>query len=178
VREVPSTTTSFSDTTIRESFARCYRIVAVDRSGNASEPSEQVCNDNCPYYELPNVFTPNNDGKNDVFSAFNIRDYLASCNNPENCEIPPNLVSKCARFVKSVKFKVYNRWGQEVYAYEAIFGDENSNIYIDWSGKDSNGVMLTPAVYYYVAEVTFDVINPSDRLQTFKGWVHLVDGQQ
>src|SRR5690606_20345787 len=52
------------------SFARCYRIQAIDRSGNASELSDPICFDNCPYYELPNFFTPNGDYCNDVFSAF------------------------------------------------------------------------------------------------------------
>ena len=52
------------------SFARCYKIAAVDVSGNVGELSEELCIDNCPYYELPNVFTPNNDDYNDVFSAF------------------------------------------------------------------------------------------------------------
>jgi hypothetical protein len=174
IAEVPAVQTTYSDTNL-PSFARCYTIVAVDRSGNESEPSEPVCNDNCPYYELPNVFTPNGDGKNDVFSAFNIRDYLESCSNPEECVIPQNLIEKCARFVEKVKFKVFNRWGQEVYSYES--GSENS-IFIDWDGKNSSGVELSPAVYYYVAEVTFITLDPGSSTQTFKGWVHLVDGQQ
>jgi hypothetical protein len=124
---------------------------------------------------LPNVFTPNGDGKNDEFSAFNIRDYLKNCPNPEDCTIPQNLIEKCARFVDKVKFKVFNRWGQEVYSYES--GSENS-IYIDWDGKDEGGVELAPAVYYYVAEVTFFTLDPNNKVKNFKGWVHLVDGQQ
>lgn len=171
--QVPAVQTTYSDVGL-PTFARCYTIVAVDRSGNESEPSEPVCNDNCPYYELPNVFTPNGDGKNDEFSAFNIRDYLKNCPNPEDCTIPQHLIEKCARFVDKVKFKVFNRWGQEVYSYES--GSENS-IYIDWDGKDEGGVELAPAVYYYVAEVTFFTLDPSNSVKTYKGWVHLVDGQ-
>ena len=49
------------------SFKGCYKISSVDRSGNESELTEVICNDNCPYYELPNVFTPNEDGINDEF---------------------------------------------------------------------------------------------------------------
>ncbi len=55
------------------SYAYCYKISAVDRSLNESELSDAVCNDNCPYYELPNVFTPNGDNCNDLFSAYSDR---------------------------------------------------------------------------------------------------------
>src|SRR5690606_12422741 len=48
----------------------CYYITALDRSGNVSEPSNVVCVDNCPNYELPNAFTPNGDNTNDTFQAF------------------------------------------------------------------------------------------------------------
>ena len=47
-----------------------YFITALDRSGNESIPSDTVHRDNCPYYLLPNVFTPNEDGKNDFFYSF------------------------------------------------------------------------------------------------------------
>ena len=155
------------------SYARCYRIAAVDRSGNVGELSDEVCFDNCPYYELPNVFTPNADGFNDLFSAFSIRDY-ASCSEDGECVILDILKLKCARFVQTVQFKVFNRWGKEVYTYTGKISDEVNSIYIDWDGRDTNGGELTAAVYYYVAEVTFDSVDPANRKKTFKGWVHLI----
>jgi len=72
-------------------LAGCYRITAFDANGNESKPSEQVCSVNCPVYELPNAFTPNGDGKNDIYRP------RKSC------------------FIASVDFKVYNRWGQLVF---------------------------------------------------------------
>ncbi|HEX6890202.1 MAG TPA: gliding motility-associated C-terminal domain-containing protein, partial [Chryseolinea sp.] len=154
------------------SFARCYKVAAVDRSGNIGELSEELCIDNCPYYELPNVFTPNSDLKNDFFSAYSIRGY--ECGEDGCPDVPPQLTLKCARFVQSVTFTVYNRWGQEVYDYDGRVGDGENNIYIDWDGRDDKGSELASGVYYYVAEVTFDSVNPANQTKKIKGWVHLV----
>ena len=152
------------------SFARCYKISAVDVSGNVGEPSDELCIDNCPYYELPNVFTPNGDNVNDEFSAYSIRGF--DCG--EGDCIPAELRLKCARFVKSVTFTVYNRWGQEVYTQLGRINNDAQSIYIDWNGKDANRQDLTSGVYYYIAEVTFDTVDPSTGSQTLKGWVHLI----
>ncbi|MGC3943151.1 MAG: gliding motility-associated C-terminal domain-containing protein [Chryseolinea sp.] len=152
------------------SFARCYKIAAVDVSGNVGELSDELCIDNCPYYELPNVFTPNNDNVNDEFSAYSIRGF--DCG--EGDCIPAELRLKCARFVESVNFTVYNRWGQEVYSQFSRIGNDSQSIYIDWNGKDANRQDLTSGVYYYVAEVTFDTVDPANSTQMLKGWVHLI----
>jgi len=73
------------------SVAGCYIIVAVDSAGNRSPLTNEVCTDNCPEYELPNIFTPNTDGLNDQY-------------------IPVK-----NRHIKSVEFVMYNRWGQIVF---------------------------------------------------------------
>lgn len=141
------------------SFAGCYRISALDNSGNESDRSEAICNDNCPYFELPNIFTPNDDGYNDTFRAFD----------------KPN--AKCPRFVKNVHFRVYNRWGYEVYNSDIkkeseIFNEHST--YIEWDGRDFTGKMLPQGTYYYSAEVEFDVMNPKLSKHIYKGWVHLL----
>jgi hypothetical protein len=155
------------------SFAACYKISAVDRAGNESELSEPFCFDNCPYYELPNVFTPNDDKCNDLFSAFSDRISVdengnGPCGGPIDLE---NLRTRCARFVQKVSFTVYNRWGKEVYNYQS--GGERT-IYIDWDGNDNNGKELSSGVYYYSAEVIFDVVDPKNQKQIIKGWVQIV----
>ncbi len=73
------------------SVAGCYYVTATDSTGNESVPSASVCADNCPNYSLPNVFTPNNDGKNDVFQPFPYK------------------------YVKEISIKIYNRWGTLVF---------------------------------------------------------------
>lgn len=157
------------------SMAFCYKISAVDRSGNESELSEPSCNDNCPYYELPNVFSPN-DGNpcNDRFSAWGMPAEYQKFDESTgeviwNCgEVD---LKKCARFVQSVVFTVYNRWGKEVYTYRS--GSERS-IYIDWDGRDDQGKELAAGIYYYSAEVVFDSVDPEKANQTIKGWVHIL----
>ena len=158
-----------------KSFARCYKISAVDRSGNESELSEQYCFDNCPNYELPNVFTPNGDPCNDKFSAYSDRIQVdeqgqGPCGPVDLRE----LNAKCARFVERVDFRVYNRWGKEVFNHVGVKGDESRSIYIDWDGRDSSGQALSAGVYFYIAEVTFDVVDPAKQNRTIKGWVHLI----
>jgi len=167
-----TTDTVFNDQNLR-SFARCYKVAAVDRSGNEGELSDEMCIDNCPYYELPNVFTPNGDQYNELFSAYSIRGYNCG-ENGESCLIPDILKLKCARFVDQVEFKVFNRWGQEVYQYNSAEGDSQASIYIDWNGKDNSGGELSTGVYYYVAKVKFITVDPSGSTQNFKGWVHLI----
>lgn len=150
------------------SFKGCYKVKAIDRSGNESEFSETFCVDNCPNYMLPNVFTPNGDECNEVFSAYGV-----NRNIDEQGSGPCGPVDRtqCARFVRSVNFSVFNRWGGKVYEYQS--GGENT-IYINWDGRSSEGVDLPAGVYYYLAEVTFDVVDPSAAKQDFKGWVHLL----
>ena len=153
------------------SFARCYRIQAVDRSGNKSELSEAVCFDNCPYYELPNIFTPNDDGCNDIFSAYSNRNLSAENGGGACAAVPPESRAKCARFVERVFLRIYNRWGKEVYSYES--GGE-STIFVDWDGRNDDGRELSTGVYYYVADVTFDSVDPEKQKQIVKGWVQLM----
>jgi hypothetical protein len=160
------------------SFAGCYKISAVDRAGNESELSEPFCFDNCPYYELPNVFTPNGDKCNDKFSAFNARDIVVADGGVITSECGAlslerlaEIQKKCARFVDKVYFTVFNRWGTEVYKYES--GGERT-IYIDWDGKDNSGSELSAGVYYYEAQVAFNVVDPAKRNQTIRGWVQIV----
>lgn len=72
-------------------IAGCYAITAIDTFANESSFSNIICVDNCPVYELPNTFTPNGDGQNDLFVPY----------------------PYC--FVEEVDFQVVNRWGEVVF---------------------------------------------------------------
>lgn len=149
------------------SLARCYKVEAIDGLGRASQMSEASCGDNCPYFELPNVFTPNGDACNDTFSAY--YDPGAAGDEEMPCLVMGTI--RCPRFVVRVDFRVLSRWGNEVYRYTS---DGEGSIYIDWDGRDNNGNALESAVYYYVADVHFDMLDPGKKVKRFKGWVHLL----
>lgn len=85
-----ASTTLFLDE-LEASIAGCYYITAIDTAGNVSLPSDTVCVDNCPNYELPNAFTPNSDGDNDLFIPYPYR------------------------FIESIDLQIFNRWGGLVF---------------------------------------------------------------
>lgn len=103
--ELITETTNLNDTFFyhrpnAENLAGCYYVTFTDSlhaggiggGNNQSMPSNIGKTDNCPIYELPNTFTPNGDGHNDLFIPY----------------LP-------YRFIKSVDFVVVNRWGETVF---------------------------------------------------------------
>ena len=119
-------------------------VTATDSSGNESAQSNIVCKDNCCFFQLPNIFTPNNDGKNDTF-------------HPD----PRSL------FIRSIKFTVFNRWGEKVY-------ESTDDPAINWRGVNNAGKAVSDGTYYYQAEVEFLTLEPQNAKKTYKGWVEIV----
>lgn len=107
------------------SIVGCYAVNAIDSNNNIGNLSNIVCIDvdSCFNYTLPNFFTPNNDGKNDLFTPF-----------PYN-------------FINKIELKIYNRWGS------IVFETTNPDINWDGkdinSGKDcSDGVYFYTCKVY------------------------------
>lgn len=101
-------------------LVNCSAIIEVKPSENEEpEPDPEE-----PIYELPNVFTPNGDGINDVFIPRNIT---------------PDLITY-------VKMHIFNRWGRTVY--------DTDDIFINWNGRvGGNGQPCSPGTYFYVCDV-------------------------
>lgn len=126
----------------RGSIAGCYYVTALDsiQYNNESLPSDSVCIDNCNgYYELPNVFTPNGDLTNDLYHPL----------------LP-------IKFVDSVDFKVYNRWGETVF--------ETNDPMLNWNGTDQkSGKKLNDGVYFYtivIYEIKLEGLIPRNQYGT------------
>jgi gliding motility-associated-like protein len=96
-----------------------YSAIKSVRIGS-EEPAEEFS------YELPNVFTPNGDGFNDVFE--------------------PKISG--VSLVISAKTVVFNRWGNVLW--------DSDDPLIQWDGKNKNTKMDCPSgTYFYVCEITY-----------------------
>lgn len=110
----------------RGSIAGCYYVTAIDsiQYNNESDPSNIVCIDNCDgFYELPNIFSPDNNDLNDLYH--------------------PILPFK---FVESIELTIQNRWGETVYETTDPF------IYWDGRDQTS-GELCPDGVYFYTIVV-------------------------
>jgi gliding motility-associated-like protein len=67
-----------------------------------------------PTFEMPNVFTPNGDGRNDYFR--------------------PIAFDRGKNFY----MRIYNRWGRVVYEFESKGDLPNENEWRGWDGKNGN----------------------------------------
>ncbi len=91
IAEVNGNSNTFYHLPDSNDISGCYKVSALDRAGNESQPSPEVCIENCPVYELPNTFTPNNDGKNERFVP--LKNY----------------------FIHGIDFKIFNEWGNLIF---------------------------------------------------------------
>ncbi|KAF0197588.1 MAG: hypothetical protein FD166_1891 [Bacteroidetes bacterium] len=136
-----------------QTIAGCFFIVAGDIHGNTDTTRyNEVCVsiDNCPRYRLPNVFTPNSDSFNDLFTPY------------------PGYTS-----VEKIDIQIFNRWGV------LVFESSDPAINWDGKDKRSN-TECADGVYFYtcdVYEVIGSPESPEDkRLQkrTLTDSVHLL----
>lgn len=138
-------TTEFTYSHVLDNTLRgCYAVTGVDKAGNESSMDNTVCVSNCPDYRLPNAFTPNGDGSNDIYTP--IKPY---------------------RFIGQVDMKIYNRWGN------LVFETDDPDINWDGKDMKS-GKLLNSGVYFYTCklfEITTNGLLPLPVI--LDGYIHL-----
>jgi hypothetical protein len=66
---------------------------------------------------------------------------------------------------------VYNRWGSIIYHYNST-SEQSTDI--NWDGRDETGHEVASGIYYYVAEIDFDTLDPIDGHKIIKDWVQII----
>jgi hypothetical protein len=138
-----------------QSIAGCYYITAIDSNLNESSPSVFACVDTCFVYNIPNVFSPDGSGLNDL---------LHPCDFSTTAEMQ----IKCPPYqnVKDVDIKFFNRWGEIVF--------ETTDRDIKWNGKNKDtGKDCPDGVYYYTGIVNFIRIYGISTREV-NGFVHIL----
>jgi gliding motility-associated-like protein len=120
-----------------------YQITAVDTNGCQASDSRVVAVTKSRHVFIPNIFKPEGNGGNNLFNIFAGED------------------------VDRIKtFRVFNRWGKEVYEITNLDPGDLSR---GWDGK-SNGEKLPADVFVFTAEIVFK----DGETEHFKGDVTLI----
>jgi gliding motility-associated-like protein len=130
-----------------QTLTGCYLVTAIDTVGNESAFGTPVCTENCPLYELPNAFTPNGDGQNDVFKPF------------------PGY-----RFVTEIEMQIFNRWGNLVFTTtdpDINWSGENQ------SGK----LLSTGTYFYVCKAFTQGLDGQIELPGVLNGYIELIEGR-
>lgn len=138
-------TTEFNYThELDNSLTGCYAVSGIDKARNESALNNLVCTANCPDYKLPNAFTPNSDGNNDLYTP--IKPY---------------------RFIGKIDIKIYNRWGN------LVFETENPDINWDGTDMKTSK-LLNSGVYFYTCKLYEETPNGFTPLpEILDGFIHL-----
>ena len=114
-----------------------YIVSGTDSNGCVARDTVKVMVDYKDNLLIPSAFTPNGDGRNDVFKVIN------------------------ASFQRLMEFRVFNRWGQEIFS--------TTDIQSGWDGK-WKGVNQGIGNYQYLIRVAY----PDGNVETYKGDINLI----
>ena len=98
----------------------CITLIASNTSGCADTTSECITIADEATILIPNIFTPNNDGVNDIF-------YFTTTS------------------VKELTCNIYDRWGLKIASFTATNDAING-----WDGRTTSGLLAPDGVYYYI----------------------------
>lgn len=125
-------------------LAGCYSITATDTLGNTSELTLPNCVDYCPFLVMSNVFSPNDDGINDVLRPERYRDVILN------------------------SIQIYDRWGRLMFSKD---GGDIANL---WDGNSfRTNKPASEGVYYYYLRYS-ELGLGGDTRREERGWVTLL----
>ncbi|MEM9261276.1 MAG: gliding motility-associated C-terminal domain-containing protein, partial [Bacteroidota bacterium] len=107
-----------------------YVVTAIDADGCEAIATAEVIVDKFARVYVPNVFSPNKDGTNDLFEIYTDQSVVSISD-----------------------FAIYERWGAEVYRFPGPVGPNETGW--GWDGRDKNGKLYMQHVYVYSVLVTF-----------------------
>jgi gliding motility-associated-like protein len=125
-------------------YTTTYTLTVRDSNGCEASEDIRVYVDRRPVVYVPNAFSPNADGYNDLFMIF--------------------AKDESVREVKS--FLVFDRWGEKVFEY---FNFQPNDPAYGWDGS-FRGQVMAPAVFVWFAEIEFI----TGEVVLFEGGVTLV----
>jgi gliding motility-associated-like protein len=133
---------ALSDPNVQSPFLEVTRpvtiiLTGIDANGCRNTDSVHINVDYTDPFFIPSGFTPNGDGKNDVFKVGSIS------------------------FQKLLEFRVFNRWGQEVFT--------TTDPQKGWDGT-FKGVPQEVGAYQYLVRIAF----PDGKVYSYKGDVTLL----
>jgi gliding motility-associated-like protein len=126
IKEFKATDTTYTDPELHKDLdtAFCYRIIAYEMG---PDPDSSVSNVSCAILPsrmfIPNAFTPNDDGLNDVFNVTAI-----------------SIFNLTGASMTDFELKIYNRWGSLIF--------QSNDINKGWDGT-FNGKPVPVGVYMY-----------------------------
>ena len=144
--------TEFDITTVNTIKYGCFYVKGTDVLENETDKSNIECFVPCLEFILPNVFTPNGDGNNDLYHPKWEKGF------EETPEFDFNLID--------FDIEISNRWGNLVY--------KTDNIRINWDGTNqTTGQACASGVYYYVCTIVKKVGDDAPKTYTLTGYIHL-----
>lgn len=121
--EAADTTTAMQQTTYSQPGT--YTVMLIAGKGSCIDTAFAVISVDIPSEMIvPNVFTPNNDGVNDVY-------HLQRSSN-----------------LTQIKAAIYDRWGNKVYEVDSPTGQ------IEWDGTNQFGKQCPQGTYYFIITAT------------------------
>ena len=143
IGSVDGDTYSYSDDGSRVGY---YWVAAVDTAGNISPRVNVIMSTPCTKYELPNVFTPNNDGIYDIFKSYYPNDGVP----------------------RRVNMEIFTRTNI------LVFKTEDPDI--NWDGFHmSTGRIVSSGIYYYICDLYEDWPS-GQTITNFAGFIHVYSG--